>query len=123
MEQRESALRNVDAELAQVAISVVAAEKDVQRGRQEIHDIQEQHRVVSAELEDASAQLAARQEDARCLEEVRHSAVTRRDECGDAVANFERLVTGGVRRRLDLQKPRPLAALHSPRGRLVVTRW
>ena len=104
MEQRESALRDVDAELGQVAVSVVAAEKDVQRGRQEIHDIQEQHRVVSAELEDASAQLAARHEDARCLEEVRQSAVTRRDECGDAVANTERLVTARREAATSLQK-------------------
>ena len=50
-EEREAALRDVDAELTQVAVSVVAAEKDLQRSRQEMREIQEQQRVVSAELE------------------------------------------------------------------------
>ena len=89
MQRRESLLRDVDAELAQVAVSVVAAEKDTQRGRQEIRDIQEQHRVVSAEFEDASTQLAVRHEEARRLEEERQHATARRDECDHAGARAE----------------------------------
>jgi len=81
MQQRESALRDVDAELAQVAMGVVAAEKDVQRGRQEISDLQEQHRVAARELEEASAQLTARREEARQLEDRRQQAMARRQEC------------------------------------------
>jgi chromosome segregation protein len=94
MEEREAALRHVDAELTQVAVSVVAAEKDVQRGRQEIHDLQEQLRVVTAELDEAVAQLAARRDECQRVEASRDEAALRRAASEEAVAEAERRVAG-----------------------------
>src|SRR5262249_26262781 len=89
VEQREAALRDVDTELAQVAVSVVAAEKDLQRSRQEIHDLQEQHRGATGELDDVSRQLATYRDETERLEDQRRVAGDHRDGCAQAVANAE----------------------------------
>lgn len=89
MEERETALRDVDAELAQVAVRVVAAEKDVQRSQQEARDLHEQHREVSVEMEEASRQLVVCGEDLQRLEVEHAAAVRRRDECSLSVVAAE----------------------------------
>ncbi len=91
-EARETALRDVDAELTQVAVTVVAAEKDVQRGRQEIRELQDQHRAVTAEVEAVATQLVRRREEGESLEAARVAAGERRDTCEVSVAAAERRV-------------------------------
>lgn len=92
MEQREMALREVDAELTQVAVSVVSAEKDVQRGRHEIHDLQQQLRAIISELDDATVQLNGRREECLRFEAGRDEASARRTAGEDAVHDAERRV-------------------------------
>lgn len=89
MEQREQELRDVDTELGQVAVRVVAAEKDVQRGQQEARDVHEQLRQVSGEIETSARQLVAYREELARLETVRADAERGRDECGLAVVAAE----------------------------------
>jgi chromosome segregation protein len=89
-EEREAALRDVDAELTQVAVSVVAAEKDLQRSRQEMREIQEQQRVVSVELGEVAAQLTGQREQTQRLEHARTEASQLRDGCNLGVAAAER---------------------------------
>jgi len=54
---REAALREIDAELAHVAVDVVAAEKDVQRLRRAVEDVREQARDLTAELDEGRTRL------------------------------------------------------------------
>ena len=90
--EREAAIRDVDAELGQVAVTVVAAEKDLQRGRQEIREIQDQQRAVASELRDVTAQLSGRREETERLEHARIATVARRGDCETAVSTAERQV-------------------------------
>lgn len=89
MEQREQELRDVDTELGQVAVRVVAAEKDVQRGQQEARDVHDQLRQLSGEIETSARQLIAYREELARLETVRADAERGRDECGHAVVAAE----------------------------------
>lgn len=89
MEQREKELRDVDAELGQVAVRVVSAEKDVQRSQQEARDVHEQLRQIAEEIETSVRQLGAYRDELTRLEAVRADAERRRDECGLAVVAAE----------------------------------
>ncbi len=104
MEQREGELRDVDAELGQVAVRVVGAEKDVQRSQQEARDVQEQLRQVREELEGSARQLIACREEAERLEALRDDATHRRDECGVAVVSAEGRVAERRAAALQLQE-------------------
>ncbi len=101
VEEREASLRDVDAELAQVAVTVVGAEKDVQRSRQEIRDIQEQARAVEREIGAVAAQLTVRRAEVARYEADRLEAGERRAACELAVAETERRV---VERRSDASR-------------------
>jgi chromosome segregation protein len=125
MEQREAALRDVDAELAQVAVTVVGAEKDVQQSRQEIREIQEQLRVVSREMDDVAAQLAARREEAARLETARSDAESVRGAREVAVTGAEEGVLERRAATMRLQEAQTsrrisLADSHARRDALVV---
>ncbi len=56
---REDALRGIDAELAQVAIALVAAEKDFQRVGQELNEVQEESKSIGLERDETGARLEA----------------------------------------------------------------
>jgi chromosome segregation protein len=92
VQRSEQALKDVDAELAHVAMSVVAAEKDSQRGRQETHELLEQRRSVAGELSDTTAQLILRGEEAARLDATCRDAADRRREGDRMVEAAERRV-------------------------------
>lgn len=92
VEEREAALRDVDAELGQVAVSVVGAEKDLQRTRQEIRELQEQSRGVAREIDEVAAHVTARRAEVEHLQELREEASRRRVACEAAVTEVERSV-------------------------------
>ncbi|MEB2285830.1 MAG: chromosome segregation protein SMC [Polyangiaceae bacterium UTPRO1] len=89
---REAALREVDSELGQVAVSVVGAEKDAQRMRQEIRELQEQARVVARELDEVDAQLTTRHAEVTRFEDERDEATRGRAAAETSVAEAERVV-------------------------------
>jgi chromosome segregation protein len=89
VQRREVALQEIDGELAKVAMTVVGAEKDLQRSRHETHEIQEQRRAVLRELDDVAVQLASREQEASQLEAVRQAAGESRDEGTRAVESAE----------------------------------
>jgi chromosome segregation protein len=89
VEEREGSLRDVDAELTQVTVSVVGAEKDVQRGRQEIRELQDQARHIAREMEEVAGQLARRRQEAEGLEQARKDADVRRAICASAVSDAD----------------------------------
>ncbi|MCC6850318.1 MAG: chromosome segregation protein SMC [Deltaproteobacteria bacterium] len=103
VEARESALRDVDAELGHVAVSVVGAEKDVQRTRQEIHELRDQARAVTRELEEVDVQLAARRADVVRFEEARGEAGRMRAASEGLLVDAERIVADRRRAADELQ--------------------
>ena len=56
--QREAELQAVDGELGQVAVALVAAEKDGERARHELQDVRQQLRVIGLDIDAAQARLA-----------------------------------------------------------------
>ncbi len=62
---REGELHAIDGELAQVTVALVAAEKDLERVRHEIHDVQEQLRAIRDDVAALEATLAALSDEER----------------------------------------------------------
>lgn len=103
VEEREAALRDVDAELTQVAVTVVGAEKDVQRSRQEIRELQEQVRAIVREIEEVDGRLASRREEVERLTTARDDAHVRRAACEGALAEADAAVVDRRDRATTLQ--------------------
>jgi chromosome segregation protein len=126
----EGGVRELDAELARITVAVVASEKDVERARQEYHDVDEQLRATQGELEVLDArlreviaesarlveELTASEERRAGLERVLEAAETRRAEAQGRVASQQELA---MQARIALAEERARAvALESLIARL-----
>jgi len=126
----EGGVRELDAELARITVAVVASEKDVERARQEYHDVDEQLRATQGELEVLDArlreviaesarlvdELTASEERRAALERVLEAAETRRAEAQARVASQQELA---MQARIALAEERARAvALESLIARL-----
>ncbi len=104
---REGSVRELDAELARITVAVVGSEKDVERARQEHHDVDEQMRAVraeaetllarladiAAEAERLASELAASAEQRAAVERALETAERTRAEAADRVVTLQQAVT------------------------------
>ena len=93
---REEALVEVDAELGQMTVAAVGAEKDVQRARHEVQETQTQREAGQSELDDARSCLDACEEELTRLAVDLESAEGRRGTLEEAVGVLEQRFTSVI---------------------------